>query len=141
MLYCECALTLLFTLSRRPICHDSQYLLVICILLPSQTTVALTTCRFTPIYQEVRDHCLIVNRRHLIFVFPEWITGDTGLNSNWTINESSTFVYLQMDLTAPGTYQEIDNRPQDATLYHCIKKVNRDSPPLIKLPCMLIYNA
>ncbi|KAL5508744.1 hypothetical protein ACEPAG_4723 [Sanghuangporus baumii] len=52
----------------------------------------------------------------------EWISGDNSLESEWQINESSDFVYLQMGLTSPGPYQEIDDRPQDATVYYCTKK-------------------
>ncbi|KAL5536145.1 hypothetical protein ACEPAF_4250 [Sanghuangporus sanghuang] len=54
----------------------------------------------------------------------EWISGNTGLESQWQINESSNFVYLQMNLVTSGPYQEINNRPQDATVYHCVKKTN-----------------
>ncbi|KAL5494568.1 hypothetical protein ACEPAI_29 [Sanghuangporus weigelae] len=52
----------------------------------------------------------------------QWISGNSGLESEWQINESSDFVYLQMGLTSPGPFQEIDDRPQDATVYYCAKK-------------------
>ena len=45
------------------------------------------------------------------------------LDSTWQINNANDFVYLQMDLTSPAPYEEIDNRPQDATLYYSTKKV------------------
>ncbi|KAL5519656.1 hypothetical protein ACEPAH_1339 [Sanghuangporus vaninii] len=54
----------------------------------------------------------------------EWISGDNGLESEWQINESSDFIYLQMGLTSSGPYQEIDDRPQDATVYYCTKKTS-----------------
>ncbi|KAL5533549.1 hypothetical protein ACEPAG_9 [Sanghuangporus baumii] len=57
----------------------------------------------------------------------EWISGDTGLESQWKIDESNDFVYLQMNLVTSGPYQEINNRPQDATVYHCMKKTNNVS--------------
>ncbi|KAH8111930.1 DUF1793-domain-containing protein [Phellopilus nigrolimitatus] len=54
----------------------------------------------------------------------EWITGDSNLQANWTANGDSNIVYLQMQLASPNAYQEIDSRPQDATLYYSMKNSN-----------------
>ncbi|KAH8111927.1 DUF1793-domain-containing protein [Phellopilus nigrolimitatus] len=54
----------------------------------------------------------------------EWITGDSTLQANWTANGDSNIVYLQMQLASPNAYQEIDSRPQDATLYYSMKNSN-----------------
>ncbi|EJC98583.1 uncharacterized protein FOMMEDRAFT_96129 [Fomitiporia mediterranea MF3/22] len=52
----------------------------------------------------------------------EWIAGDKDLPTNWTINESNNFVYLQMQPSSPLPFQELNVRPQDGTLYYCTKK-------------------
>ncbi|KAH8111919.1 DUF1793-domain-containing protein [Phellopilus nigrolimitatus] len=54
----------------------------------------------------------------------EWITGNSTLQANWTANQDSNIVYLQMQLASPNAYQEIDSRPQDATLYYSMKNSN-----------------
>ncbi|EJC98586.1 DUF1793-domain-containing protein [Fomitiporia mediterranea MF3/22] len=54
----------------------------------------------------------------------EFIGGDFGVPVNWTINESSDFVYLQMNPSSPLPFQELNERPQDGTLYYCMKKTD-----------------
>ncbi|EJC98584.1 DUF1793-domain-containing protein [Fomitiporia mediterranea MF3/22] len=54
----------------------------------------------------------------------EFIGGNFRVPVNWTINESSDFVYLQMSPSSPLPYQELNKRPQDGTLYYCMKKAN-----------------
>ncbi|OCB90969.1 DUF1793-domain-containing protein [Sanghuangporus baumii] len=80
---------------------------------------------FSYLYFEVDS---IDGNAHDIIIYSdvtgEWISGDNGLESEWQINESSDFVYLQMGLTSSDPYQEIDDRPQDATVYYCTKKTS-----------------
>ncbi|KAH8111989.1 DUF1793-domain-containing protein [Phellopilus nigrolimitatus] len=54
----------------------------------------------------------------------EWITGNVTLQAKWSAFQDNELVYLQMELASPGPYQEIDDHPQDATLYHSIKNSN-----------------
>ncbi|PAV15279.1 hypothetical protein PNOK_0904000 [Pyrrhoderma noxium] len=52
----------------------------------------------------------------------EWITGDSSLISTWAPEELSDFISLRMQLASEGKYQEIQNRPQDAVVYHSVQK-------------------
>ena len=64
--------------------------------------------------------------RHFSFLCEyvlEWITGDSNLMSAWAPEELSNFLSLRMQQAPEGKYQEIENRPQDAIMYHSVQKV------------------
>ncbi|EJD08023.1 DUF1793-domain-containing protein [Fomitiporia mediterranea MF3/22] len=66
----------------------------------------------------------------------EFIGGNSGVQANWTFNESSDFVYLQMNPSSPLPFQELNKRPQDGTLYYCMKKANGVSWQIANSPDM-----
>ena len=83
------------------------------------------TYNFTPIYPEVMTHEAYRHFSFLCEYILEWITGDSNLMSAWAPEELSDFVSLRMQLASEGKYQEIQNRPQDAVVYHSVQKVTQ----------------
>ena len=78
---------------------------------------------FTPIYPEVTTHEAYRHFSFLCEYVLEWITGDSNLMSAWAPEELSNFLSLRMQQAPEGKYQEIENRPQDAIMYHSVQKV------------------
>lgn len=53
----------------------------------------------------------------------EWMGGDNNLQSNWSATDDNSVVYLQTQLTTPGPFQEINDRPMDGVAYHAMLNV------------------
>ena len=55
----------------------------------------------------------------------EWISGDTGLVSNWTNSVTGDLVYHQIQLATHVPYSEIRDMSQDGSAFYGMEKVSR----------------
>ena len=78
---------------------------------------------FIRILPEVIPCSSPVNCNSYFQCISDWIAGDDSLPGNWAPEELSDFLSLRMQQAPEGKYHEIENRPQDAIMYHNVQKV------------------
>ena len=116
--YTEFSSILRHMISHDSLCHSHTYTYLLLRMI-----IIHIKYNFSRIYPEVMFHVFYWQLSFLSKYVSEWITGDNSLISTWAPEELSNFISLRMQLAFEGKYQEIQNRPQDAVVYHSVQKV------------------